>query len=115
MGINRDSRHKKRLTGGVVAIHQKKRAFEKGRPNAQTKIGEKRIRKLRVRGGNFKFRALRLNTGNFIWQSEGFVAKTKINTVAFHPSNQEFIRTNTLVKRSIIRIDSQPFKNYIIK
>ncbi len=115
MGINRDSRHKKRLTGGVVAIHQKKRAFEKGRPSAQTKIGEKRIRKLRVRGGNFKFRALRLNTGNFIWQSEGFVAKTKINSVAYHPSNQEFVRTNTLVKRSIIRIDSQPFKNYIIK
>ena len=67
MGINRDSRHKKRLTGGVVAAHQKKRAFEKGRPNAQTKIGDKRVKKLRVRGGNFKFRALRLNTGNFIW------------------------------------------------
>ncbi len=67
MGISRDSRHKRRQTGGVVAIHQKKRAFEKGRPCAQTKIGEKRIRKLRVRGGNFKFRALKLNTGNFVW------------------------------------------------
>lgn len=115
MGISRDSRHKRRLTGGVVSVHQKKRAFEKGRPSAQTKIGEKRIRKIRVRGGNSKFRALRLNTGNFIWQSEGFVAKTKINSVAYHPSNQDFVRTNVLVKRSIIRLDSQPFKNYIIK
>lgn len=67
MGISRDSRHKRRLTGGVAPVHQKKRAFEKGRPSAQTKIGEKRIRKLRVRGGNFKFRALKLNTGNFVW------------------------------------------------
>ena len=115
MGISRDSRHKKRLTGGAVSIHQKKRAFEKGRPSAQTKIGDKRIKKIRVRGGNSKFRALRLNTGNFIWQSEGFVAKTKINSVAYHPSDLELVRTNTLVKRSIIRIDSQPFKNYIVK
>ena len=98
-----------------MPIHQKKRAYEKGRPNAQTKIGEKRIRKVRVRGGNFKFRALRLNTGNFVWQSEGFVSKTKIMSVAYHPSDLEFVRTNTLVKRSIIRIDSHPFKNYIIK
>ena len=33
---------------------------------AATKIGEKRIRKIRVRGGNFKFRALRVNSGNFV-------------------------------------------------
>lgn len=67
MGISRDSRHKRRHTGGVMPIHQKKRAFEKGRPMASTKIGEKRIRKIRVRGGNSKFRALRLNAGNFVW------------------------------------------------
>lgn len=67
MGISRDSRHKKRLTGGVMSVHQKKRAFEKGRPMAATKIGEKRIRKIRVRGGNHKYRALRLNIGNFVW------------------------------------------------
>lgn len=31
MGISRDSRHKRRLTGGRMPIHKKKRAFEKGR------------------------------------------------------------------------------------
>jgi len=40
MGISRDSRHKRRATGGVMPVHQKKRAFEKGRPAAATKIGE---------------------------------------------------------------------------
>ena len=45
----------------------KKRVFERGRPMAMTKLGEKKIRKMRVRGGNYKFRALRLNTGNFNW------------------------------------------------
>ena len=28
------------------------------------------VRRVRVRGGNFKFRALRLDTGNFSWGSE---------------------------------------------
>ena len=62
MGINRDSRHKRRLTGGRMPIHQKKRAFEKARPVANTKLVNDiaRVRRIRVRGGNYKFRALRL-------------------------------------------------------
>ncbi len=72
MGINRDSRHKKRATGGRMPVHKKKRAFEMGRQPAQTKLHpEKRVRSIRVRGGNFKYRALRLNEGNFNWASEG--------------------------------------------
>jgi small subunit ribosomal protein S8e len=40
MGISRDSRHKRRATGGRMPIHKKKRAYEKGRPRANTRIGE---------------------------------------------------------------------------
>ena len=69
MGISRDSRHKRRLTGGRMPIHKKKRKFEQGRPSANTKLGEKRIRRIRTRGGNSKFRALRLDAGNFSWGS----------------------------------------------
>ena len=61
MGISRDSRHKRRLTGGRMPIHKKKRKFEMGRPSALTKLGEKKVRKIRVRGGNYKYRALALN------------------------------------------------------
>ena len=68
MGISRDSRHKRRKTGGRMPIHKKKRGFEKGRPNANTKLDSKvAVRRLRTRGGNFKFRALRLEKGNFYW------------------------------------------------
>jgi len=38
MGISRDSRHKRRATGGTMPIHKKKRAFEKARPAANTKL-----------------------------------------------------------------------------
>ena len=42
-----------------------------GRQPANTKIsGNVSVRRVRVRGGNFKFRALRLDQGNFSWGSE---------------------------------------------
>lgn len=41
-GLSRDSRHKRRLTGGRRNIHQKKRKYELGRAPASTKLGSKR-------------------------------------------------------------------------
>ena len=38
-----------------------------------TKLGEKRVRRVRVMGGNTKFRALRLQEGNFSFSSEGVI------------------------------------------
>lgn len=35
--------------------------------------------------------------------------------VVYNPSNNDYIRTNTLVKNSIVKIDSLPFKNFIIR
>lgn len=71
IGISRDSRHKRRATGGRKANLKKKRQYEAGRPPANTKLGPRRIHEVRVRGGNLKFRAMRLDTGNFSWGSEG--------------------------------------------
>lgn len=71
MGISRDSRHKRRATGGRKANLKKKRLYESGRPPSMTKLGPKRVKDVRVRGGNTKFRAMRLESGNFSWGSEG--------------------------------------------
>ncbi|CAD8071719.1 unnamed protein product [Paramecium sonneborni] len=117
MGISRDSRHKRRLTGGRMPIHKKKRAFEKGRQAAMTKLvsGEKRVRRIRVRGGNFKFRALRLSEGNFSWGSQGIAKKAKIVEVVYHPSNNELVRTKTLTRGVIVQVDATPFKQWYAK
>ena len=63
---------------------------------------EKRIRPLRVRGGNYKFRALRLFEGNFNWASEGIAKKSKIVDVVYNATNNELVKTKTLVKNCII-------------
>ncbi|KAI9017399.1 ribosomal protein S8e/ribosomal biogenesis NSA2 [Gaertneriomyces semiglobifer] len=112
MGISRDSRHKRAHTGARRAEYRKKRKFELGRQAANTRIGAKRIHTVRVRGGNIKFRALRLDTGNFAWASEASTRKARIIRVVYNASNNELVRTNTLVKGAIIEIDAAPFRQW---
>jgi len=112
MGISRDSRHKRRATGGRRNVHQKKRKFEIGRPAAATKMGAKAVHVVRARGGNLKFRAMRLDTGNFAWGSESTTRKTRILDVVYNASNNELVRTKTLVKGAIIQVDATPFRQW---
>jgi small subunit ribosomal protein S8e len=112
MGITRGSLHKRRLTGGKKPQYHKKRKYDMGRQMAMTKIGSKRIHTVRVRGGNKKFRAMRLDTGNFSWGSEICTRKTRILDVVYNASNNELVRTKTLVKNAIVQIDATPFRQW---
>jgi len=112
MGINRGSLHKRRLTGGKKPIYHKKRKYEMGRQMSMTKIGAKRVHSVRVRGGNIKFRAMRLDTGNFSWGSEVCTKKTRILDVVYNASNNELVRTKTLVKSAIVSVDATPFRQW---
>jgi small subunit ribosomal protein S8e len=99
-------------TGAQRAHYRKKRKFELGRQPAMTKLGAKRIHTVRTRGGNVKHRALRLESGNFAWGSEHCTKKTRLIGVVYNSSNNELVRTNTLVKNSVIQIDATPFRQY---
>ncbi|KAJ3488934.1 hypothetical protein NLI96_g2486 [Meripilus lineatus] len=112
MGISRSSRHKRSHTGAHRPEYRKKRKFELGRQPANTKLGPKRVHSVRVRGGNTKFRALRLDSGNFAWGSEHTTRKTRIIGVVYNASNNELVRTNTLVKGAIIQVDATPFRQW---
>jgi len=84
-----------------------------GRVPANTKLSANvTIRKIRTRGGNSKMRALRLDHGNYSWGSEAFTAKTRLLDVNYNASNNELVRTKTLVKNAIIQIDATPFRTY---
>jgi len=112
MGITRSSLPKRRLTGGKKPQYHKKRKYEMGRQMAMTKIGAKRIRDVRVRGGSIKHRALRADTGNFSWGSEVCTRKTRILDVVYNASNNELVRTKTLVKNAIVQVDATPFRQW---
>ncbi|XP_077227757.1 small ribosomal subunit protein eS8-like isoform X3 [Tasmannia lanceolata] len=104
MGISRDSMHKRRATGGKKKAWRKKRKYELGRQPANTKLSSnKTVRRIRTRGGNAKWRALRLDTGNYSWGSEAVTRKTRILDVVYNASNNELVRTQTLVKSAIVQ------------
>ncbi|KFK31870.1 hypothetical protein AALP_AA6G169300 [Arabis alpina] len=115
MGISRDSIHKRRATGGKQKQWRKKRKYEMGRQPANTKLsGNKTVRRIRVRGGNVKWRALRLDTGNYSWGSEAVTRKTRVLDVVYNASNNELVRTKTLVKSAIVQVDAAPFKQWYL-
>merc|ERR1719277_1734230 len=115
MGLTRASRYKHRLTGGRVNVHKKKRQYELARPAAATKMGHKRVRVVRTRGGNRKFRSLRLDQGNFSWGSENCTRKVRIMDVVYNAVSNEWVRTKILSKNTIVQIDATPFKQWYSK
>lgn len=112
MGICRAGRYKLRLTGGKRKIHKKKRKYELGRPPSNTKLGPTKVHVVRGRGRNYKYRAIKLDSGSFSWPSFGFSKTTRIIDVVYNASNNELVRTKTLVKNCIVVIDAHPFTTW---
>merc|ERR1711997_1010651 len=115
MSISRNSRHKRRATGGRMPIHKKKRKFEMGRVPTMTKLGARKTINVRGRGNNIKRRALRIDHGNFSWGSEACTAKTRVLDTVYNATNNELVRTKTLVKNTIVSIDATPFRQWYLK
>ena len=59
-----------------------------------------------------KYRAIRLETGSFSWGSEVCSRRTKVVDVVYNSSNNELVRTKTLVKGCIVQVDATPFRQW---
>jgi small subunit ribosomal protein S8e len=104
---------KRKRTGGQRRAIKKKRKYGMGRPTSATKLAQTKVVKtIRVRGGNKKFRALRLDSGNFSWGTEVCTRKVRVLDVVYNASNNELVRTKTLVKGAIVLVDAHPFKSW---
>merc|ERR1740121_1570693 len=80
-----------------------------------TQLGQPRVRPVRTRRANMKFRALRMDKGNFCWGSENTTRKVRIGDVVYNSSNNELVRTKTLVKNAIVLVDATPFRQWYMK
>ncbi|KAF4581939.1 40S ribosomal protein S8 [Ophiocordyceps camponoti-floridani] len=79
-------------------------------PNAPS-IGRSELSRPAARAPT-RYRALRLDSGNFAWASEGCTRKTRVIAVAYHPSNNELVRTNTLTRSAVVQVDAAPFRQW---
>jgi len=111
MGISREGRLKRKRSGGQLKPIRKKRKFGMGRPTSNTRLGnERRVRKIRTRGGNQKLRALRLATGTFVWRTQNIMKRVKIVSVLYNAANNEYVRRNLLTKGTVCAIEKTPFE-----
>ena len=53
-----------------------------------------------------------MDTGNFSWGSEAIARKARIIDTVYNASNNELVRTKTLVKNAIISVDATPFRQW---
>lgn len=90
-----------------------KKLYSIARQPASTKVGPTRVKRLRVRGGSHKFRAIRLESGSFTLKTHSKSFKCAIQQVIYHASNNELVRTNTLTKGCVVKIDPTPFSALI--
>ena len=55
------------------------------------------------------------DSGNFSWGSESVTRKTRILDVIYNATNNELVRTKTIVKNCIVSIDANPFRQFYLK
>ena len=111
----------KKPSGGRIRLARKKRKREMGRDFIEPKLGEPKVVKLRVRGGNQKLRLLSTNVANVTDPKTGKTTKVKILGVVENPANRHFVRRNILTKGALIeteigkaRITSRPGQDGVI-
>ncbi len=82
-----------------------KRKYEIAREPANTSIGEHKIKKIRVRGGNIKNRLLSEKYANVLIDStNNNYEKCEILSVVNNPANREFARANIITKGAILKV-----------
>merc|ERR1719229_804907 len=86
-----------------------------GRVPTMTKLGPKKVTLVRGRGGNLKHRGFRLDHGTWSWGSEAIARKTRVIDTVYNATNNELVRTKTLVKNAIVFIDAGPFRQWYLK
>jgi len=114
-------RSKRKYTGKLYRRFRKKRKYEMGREYIETLIGERKIKKIRIRGGNYKIRLFRDKFANVYIPSEKRVVRAEIKSVIENKAHIHFARKNVITKGAIIetsvgkaRVTNRPGQEGII-
>ena len=89
-------------TGARNRANRGKRKSELGRDPAETHIAEKKVRKIRTRGGNEKLRLAATNKVNVINQLYGKAKVLDILGVVENNANPNYVRRNIITKGAIV-------------
>jgi small subunit ribosomal protein S8e len=96
-------RSRRKYTGKLLRRARKKRKYEMGRPQVETLIGDRKIKKERCRGGNIKIKLVSDKFVNVYVPSENKVVKAEIMNVLENRAHVHYARKNVITKGAIIQ------------
>jgi len=99
------TRSRRSATGSRYIDFRKKKQFEAGREATLTKVGDTKLKTLRVLGANEKYMLLRANDANVVDKKTNKALKAKILSVKVNPSNSNYVRRNIITKGCTIETD----------
>jgi len=103
-------RSTRKPSGGRNVRDRGKKKFELGRIPAETRIGDKKLRKIRTRGGNEKLRLANENKINVINPSSNKSEMLEILNVIENEANPNYVRRNIITKGAIVETNSGKVK-----
>ena len=89
-------------SGARNVANRGKRKSELGRDPAETRVDEKRLRKIRTRGGNEKLRLAAANKINLTDAKSGKTQVTDILGVIENDANPNYVRRNIVTKGAVV-------------
>jgi small subunit ribosomal protein S8e len=96
---------RRKITGGRLRLRRGKRKFEMGREQSETGIGQRRAKKIRVRGGNHKVRLFTAEYASVYDPKTKKAKKVKIKSVVENPANLHYVRRNIVTKGAVIETE----------
>ncbi len=92
----------RKLTGGRSKSSRNKRKVEFGRDPAETKIGERKIKAIRTKGGGKKIRLTNDLKINVVDPKDNKMQVAEIMGVIENHANDHFVRRNIITKGAVV-------------
>lgn len=93
----------KKPTGGKIKLHRGKRKYELGSLPLHTKLGKRKIKIVRTKGGGRKVKAASIEFVNVTDGKE--TKKVKILDIVETPSDPHFARRGIITKGSVLKTE----------
>lgn len=111
----------RKLTGARAKANRNKRKMEFGRDPAETKIGDRKIKKIRTKGGKEKIRLTNEQKINVVDIKNNQMQVADILSVVENQANSHFVRRNIITKGAVVdtsvgkvKVTSRPGQHGII-
>ncbi len=98
-------RPRKKTTGGRLSPVRKKKKIDRGMHFLETRIGERKVRPKRARGGSCKLKLMSADKIN-VADSGGKVKRVKLLSVKENDANPHFIRRNILTRGAVVETEA---------